>query len=417
MFRLRIYVVLEHVSLLVTLSYQPCRFLHWHFSNLIWSMSFSNTCSIVAIHGLAEGADETWSHAASGVNWLRDFLPFAAEGALKPRVFSYGYKADTSILLGNDASNNILQQAHTLISRLQAERSLSDTSTRPLIFICHGLGGVLVKRALSFSATQVSSKVTHNYFIFVSTFGIIFLGTPHNGLEDGFLRSFSQHQCVPEELENAIQRQHEILQSITDQFAPLVKQFYIFFFWEQIKTNFAAGNSYVVREDSAAPLWDNTERSGVHASHSQMCKFDSKESSDYRTILDALLRYSREAQALIAGRWQNAKRFLATQRSTEASELIGFDVHKNNRPFTFPNTPRTPIFEAQRLRNKYFHVPHNVSNIFTGQGRLYFELEQKMLKPPDSGALGQKRVFVLYGLGGSGKTQFCLKFIQDHRDR
>lgn len=371
----------------------------------------------MAIHGLAESADETWTHANTGINWLRDYLPSAAKGALRPRIFSYRYKADISILLSTDGANNILQQAHTLVTRLQAERSLSDTSKRPLIFICHGMGGIIVKRALAFSATQVSNKVTHNYSIYISTFGIIFLGTPHHGMESAGLQSMAQTHYAPNEITVVMTRHHEILQNITDQFAPLVKQFHVFFFWEQTKTQFKYESSYVVREDSAAPLWDDTERSAIRANHSQMCKFNSENSSEYRTILDALLRYSRVAQASIAARWQNAEKYLATQRSIEATELVGFDVHKNNRPFVYLNSPRTAGLDARKLQNKYFHVPHNVSNIFTGQGQLYVELRQKMLMPQKRDLEMQKRVFVLYGLGGSGKTQFCLKFIQDHRDK
>ena len=148
-----------------------------------------------------------------------------------------------------------------------------------------------------------------------------------------------------------------------------------------------------------------------------MCKFDSKDQPEFKIILDALLRWSRDAQQSIRGRWQSALQYLATQRSIEASELVGFNVHENNKPYVYPNTPKTPEWETHKLRNKYFHVPHSVSNIFTGQGRLYLEVKQKLFSPRKSDVTHRKRVFVLYGLGGSGKTQFCLKFIEDHRDK
>ena len=43
--------------------------------------------------------------------------------------------------------------------------------------------------------------------------------------------------------------------------------------------------------------------------------------------------------------------------------------------------------------------------------RLYFEVE---ILQPDS-ASRKRKVFVLYGLGGSGKTQIALKFAELHR--
>lgn len=371
----------------------------------------------MAIHGLAEGANETWTHGGTGINWLRDLLPYAAKGALRPRILSYSYDADIAIILGNDASKTILRHAHTLVSTLQAERSLTGTSQRPLIFICHGLGGILLKRALAFSATQVSKKVAHNYSLFICTYGIIFLGTPHNGLESLALQVFAQAQTHSTDLTELVKAQHETLQEVSDLFAPLAKQFHIFFFWEHMKTRFGQQSTYVVREDSAAPLWDDAERSAIHANHSQMCKFDEQNNSDFRIILDALLRYSRVAEKSISGRWEHALRYLATQRSIEASELVGFNVHEDNRPFVYLNSPKSPEWKTQRMRNTYFHVPHNVSNIFTGQRSLSFEVEQNLLRPRNKGEVLRRRVFVLYGLGGSGKTQFCLKFIEDHRDR
>ncbi|KAL9077542.1 MAG: hypothetical protein Q9157_003344 [Trypethelium eluteriae] len=73
--------------------------------------------------------------------------------------------------------------------------------------------------------------------------------------------------------------------------------------------------------------------------------------------------------------------------------------------------------------NKYFDIPQSVSSIFTGQESLLDELASFMFcSIPEIPASkhefrhAQKR-FVIYGLGGSGKTQFCCKFAQDNRQR
>lgn len=67
--------------------------------------------------------------------------------------------------------------------------------------------------------------------------------------------------------------------------------------------------------------------------------------------------------------------------------------------------------------NKHYEVPHNVSSVFTGREDICQQLTKSCLpsRPVDN-APNQKR-FVLYGLGGSGKTQVCLKFAQTHRER
>ncbi len=74
-------------------------------------------------------------------------------------------------------------------------------------------------------------------------------------------------------------------------------------------------------ESSAAPILDNTERSGIPASHSEMCKFESASETGYRTVVSAVMRYTREAPGMIEFRWEKADEMLSMQRSSEASEL------------------------------------------------------------------------------------------------
>lgn len=78
----------------------------------------------------------------------------------------------------------------------------------------------------------------------------------------------------------------------------------------------------VVDESSAAPILDNTERSGIPASHSEMCKFDSSSSPGYLVAVAALRRYSKDAPPSIRYRWEEAHAMLRRQRETEALELI-----------------------------------------------------------------------------------------------
>jgi len=147
----------------------------------------------------------------------------------------------------------------------------------------------------------------------------------------------------------ALEKGSETLQNITDQFAPLMKRFHIFFFWEQHKTDLGYTKDYVrvpaffflsmlfcplcglsfvkltdlqvVDESSAAPMIDNIERSGIPASHSEMCKFDSSSSPGYQVAVAALRRYSRDAPASIRHRWEQAHAMLRKLRGNEAKEL------------------------------------------------------------------------------------------------
>ncbi len=76
------------------------------------------------------------------------------------------------------------------------------------------------------------------------------------------------------------------------------------------------------------------------------------------------------------------------------------------------NTPRHP-----ESYNKFYEVPHNVSSIFTGRDDISGKLRAKCLPVELPNTQREHKVFVLYGLGGIGKTQVCLNFAQSHRER
>ena len=67
--------------------------------------------------------------------------------------------------------------------------------------------------------------------------------------------------------------------------------------------------------------------------------------------------------------------------------------------------------------NKHFHMPHSVPSYYTGRQRHSIELKSIL----GIAELGQRQThqkrFVIFGLSGSGKTQFCCKFAQDNREQ
>lgn len=87
---------------------------------------------------------EAWVDPETRKLWLRDFLPEAIPVA---RVLAFGYDASPSSFYGSGCADAIQKQAHTLVASLQADRSIEDCDYRPIIFVCHGLGGLLVKKS------------------------------------------------------------------------------------------------------------------------------------------------------------------------------------------------------------------------------------------------------------------------------
>ena len=56
----------------------------------------------------------------------------------------------------------------------------------------------------------------------------------------------------------------------------------------------------------------------------------------------------------------------------------------------------------------------NPSNRFTGRTQVITKLKKHFFNTNDSGQ--RRKFFLLYGMGGIGKTQICLKFIEEMSD-
>ena len=62
-------------------------------------------------------------------------------------------------------------------------------------------------------------------------------------------------------------------------------------------------------------------------------------------------------------------------------------------------------------------VPRNSSSVFTGREKLIGRLEACLLTSSQSHQSSNQKRFVLVGLGGTGKSEVCLKFAELFRER
>ncbi|KAK7431277.1 hypothetical protein QQZ08_002048 [Neonectria magnoliae] len=127
---------------------------------------------LVAVHGLNHSntdfhAEKTWT-ASNNSMWLKDFLSKTLPEA---RVLLFGYNANVAF---QTSIAGVREQAENLLNRLKGKRK--NAMERPIIFICHSLGGLIVKRALIISKATDTYKSIQN-----ATYGIAFIATPHRG--------------------------------------------------------------------------------------------------------------------------------------------------------------------------------------------------------------------------------------------
>lgn len=175
--------------------------------------------------------------------------------------------------------------------------------------------------------------MTHELDIFVSTYGIMFFGTPHKGsAKAGLLASLKRIasftlpkpiKVSQSELVLALKEESETLQNITDFFVPMMGNFRIYFFWEQEKTDLKIlGRDFIVPTDSAAPLYDNTERAGIAADHSGLVKFEDPASPGFQLVVGALMRYCEDAPDAVEQRHCLSEHNLSTERVRELLETL-----------------------------------------------------------------------------------------------
>jgi hypothetical protein len=66
-------------------------------------------------------------------------------------------------------------------------------------------------------------------------------------------------------------------------------------------------------------------------------------------------------------------------------------------------------------RNIHFSMPQSVRSFFTGREDLLKSLSHSFLQRPGPLCEQTQRRFVIHGIAGSGKTQFCCKFADMNR--
>ena len=102
---------------------------------------------------------------------------------------------------------------------------------------------------------------------------------------------------------------------------------------------------------------------------------------------------------------------------TNAQGSNFFDIGRDqivNISQTIHNNAQATAPSQVQPNLSYKHMP-SCSPLFTGRKNYLDRLEQYFGREPDR--LQRRKRFLLYGLGGTGKSQICLKFLERNADR
>jgi protein SERAC1 len=260
------------------------------------------------------------------------------------RVLTYGYNANVAAFSDGASKDRVHNHGESLVAQLHANRSvcpyhlpreaspdskvvpstlenlltvvvvkLRKAKERPIIFIAHSLGGLIVKRGLVFSENIQHVNTEHLRSIYVSTYAILFLATPHLGSDQAKMGSALQsitHAVFPKkamdssgQLLSALRTQSETLQNINRLFMDFQSRYRIYYFHESLPMSLGVTREFIVEEYSAAPTQDGVERMGIEADHSSICKFANEDSPGFEAVAEGIQRYTQEATDTVKRRW------------------------------------------------------------------------------------------------------------------
>ncbi|KAF2466856.1 uncharacterized protein BDR25DRAFT_267561 [Lindgomyces ingoldianus] len=273
---------------------------------------------IVAIHGIGAHPDDSWCKNVGTVqtpqwaNWLEkeDMLPKTAPHA---RIMRYGYQSQW---FGKGAMR---QNASTVAQRLllALRRKREGFPFRPLLFIAHCFGGLVVLKALL--DAQLDEKEWPG--IFASTTGLVFFGTPFRGAEgmsqvemlEAARREYHQDEVYTDVLK-ILEPGNEFLQAVVDQFGKtrrLPNKAQVACFYELKPSNVGriVGKEdrarFVVSESSGClDLSDSTSKFSLSRTHFNMNKFGSPTEEDFETVSDVIKSIIGASYELLAARFQ-----------------------------------------------------------------------------------------------------------------
>lgn len=179
---------------------------------------------------------------------------------------------------------------------LEAERRAEPR--RPVLFVVHSLGGIVVKEMLRRSGGCYLTQ-RHLRDVFESTVGIVFFGTPHGGADPrGLLQHIAEKAIkaagfsVNEQIVNTLLPSAERLRELRDEFGPIAQEqnWMVHSFQEQLGVGLLNGHKVV--EDTSSylnlPAVEITEH--IERNHMDICRFTGLDDIEYRNVASALHR-------------------------------------------------------------------------------------------------------------------------------
>ncbi|KAK6432725.1 hypothetical protein LTR95_011106 [Oleoguttula sp. CCFEE 5521] len=254
---------------------------------------------IIFVHGLTGDRIDTWT--TTKLFWPKHCLQHSFPQA---RIFTHGYNAN----IRSKGTGIIQDFARDLLHGIHNYRSEDETSDRPLIFIAHSLGGLLVKRAVLLC--QEHNAPSRFAAIGTSVVGVMFMGTPHHGARvavwgDRLLRLVKTFASFNDRILHELRSDEDGLSRLQAEFEIFLEgegaQMSVFCFYEEetyfngqkvahsvVHTDVRTDTSQIVDDASAILASRPHDCMAIHANHVNMTKFTNPDDSGYLDVCGVL---------------------------------------------------------------------------------------------------------------------------------
>ncbi|KAK3941378.1 hypothetical protein QBC46DRAFT_431135 [Diplogelasinospora grovesii] len=233
------------------------------------------------------GKDEDDGAKTVSAFWPRDLLPNECPNS---RILVYGYDTKvTKYMAGATNKNTVFSHSKDMLFALGREREQG----RPLIFVAHSLGGIVVKEMLARSSASTEKELND---VIDSTAAVIFLGTPHRRSPDlaalgewarGLISAFRMETNAS--ILDALGLRTTDLERAQEAFSALWQKhdFRVKTFQEGLGltgVNLGVLGNKVV-PDYSSVIGDAREQAEtLQANHMEMCRFHGADDPNYRKV-------------------------------------------------------------------------------------------------------------------------------------
>ncbi|KAE8452345.1 hypothetical protein EG329_001045 [Mollisiaceae sp. DMI_Dod_QoI] len=294
-----------------------------------------NCVDIFAIHGLGGDKFKTWTE--DGKLWLRDFLPNQLPEA---RVFTYGYDATVAF---SKSSAELDGFARNFLHRAESSRVSKVEQARPMVVICHSLGGLLFKQALSICHSDPIYREMIDKFL-----GVVFMGTPHGGSDVAFWASYAGKLLnivtfgtrTNKDLLLLLRKDSTFLGSLSQKFKAQCDSLQVLTFYETEK--FPLLNCRIVEKESAHLEVPNEHFLPIQSDHRGMCRFSNSTSQRYISTSSAIVNMIRDTS-----RDRQLRRTLGYDTTNKSGSIS--ERHRESLNKWLDPVPMADDFDRKRL--------------------------------------------------------------------